>query len=60
MSYYTSARLIFGSPIRQYFNTLDELNAYWGINATTDNIGDSFPINEEQKYWFIIGYEEDS
>lgn len=59
MSYYTSARTHLYSFERKYFNTLDELNSYWGINATEDNIGESFPIDIEQKYWFLIGYEED-
>lgn len=58
MKFYTATRTLFKSPVRKYFKSIDELNAYYGINTTIEdyNCGYSF-IYKGKPY--LLGYEED-
>lgn len=57
MNFYTATRTILKSPEYRYFNSIDEINNYYGIDSTVDdyNCGYIF-IHNEQIY--LLGYDE--
>ena len=57
MKYYVAYRTMLCNCTRKYFDSLEELNNYYGINATEEyvNVGFSF---EYKNKWYVIGCEE--
>lgn len=57
MRYYVAYRSIFKSPKYKYFDSLEELNNYYGIDATEEHVNAGFSFEYKNK-WYVIGCEE--
>lgn len=57
MKYYTATRTIIKSPEYSYFDSIDDINNYYGIDSTIDdyNKGYTFEYNGQI---YLLGYDE--
>ena len=58
MKYYTYTSGLFKSPEYQYFDSIEELNEYYDIDATESDFDRGYSFEYEGKTYFL-GCEED-
>ena len=59
MSYYTATRTILKSPVHTYFDTIAELNDYYGIGTNPGDYNKGYSF-EYKGQIYLLGYEEDN
>lgn len=63
MRYYTYTRGFNKSPQYEYFESIEDLNAFYGINSTIDdyNVGYSFEYEDidGKTTTYFLGYDEE-
>lgn len=60
MRYYTSTRGLIKSPIRKYFNTIAELNDYYGIGSNPSDYDKGYSFKWNGKTYYLWTDEEDN
>lgn len=60
MKYYTYRRGFYKSPIKKYFNTIAELNDYYGIGSNPSDYNKGYRFNWNGKTYYLGADEEDN
>lgn len=58
MMYYTATRTMLSKPVYKYFNSIEELNSYYGIYTVKEDYNCGYTFEHNRKT-YLLGYEED-
>jgi len=59
MKYYTATRTLLASPVYKYFDSIDELNSYWGIDSKIEDYNCGYSFQYADYIYMTLGYDEE-
>jgi len=53
MRYYTATKGVISSPVYKYFNSIEELNAYYNINSKEEDYNHGYSFDIDGKFYLL-------